>query len=114
MTKQISVRLEDDIYNELKSGGYNKTDLVNSLLRNFFDRGKSSTPIEDTQPKKASLVDEIVHILLESGITQSMWIKQGKEFNDSQVRLVSVKLKERGHLISDKRVIDALKELTWK
>lgn len=109
VSKQISVRLEDDLYEKVRSGQYNLTDLINSLLREFFDHDV----VAEVIPQKYSVVDEIKNILIASGINQAMWLKQGRQFNDSQVKLISVRLKERGHLISDKRIIEALDGI-WK
>lgn len=110
MSKQVSVRLEDDLYDKVKSGQYNLTDLINSLLREFFDH---TVVVKEEVPQKYSIMDEIKSILIASGINQAMWLKQGRQFNDSQVKLISVRLKERGHLISDKRIIEALDDI-WK
>lgn len=111
MSKQISTRIEDDLYDKVKSGEYNLTDLINSLLREFFDH--DVVVHKEETPQKYSIIDEIKNILITSGINQAMWLKQGRQFNDSQIRLVSVRLKERGHLISDKRIIEALENI-WK
>lgn len=111
MSKQISTRIEDDLYDKVKSGEYNLTDLINSLLREFFDHDVIVS--KDETPQKYSIIDEIKSILVASGINQAIWLKQGRQFNDSQIRLISVKLKERGHLISDKRIIEALEGI-WK
>lgn len=113
MSKQVSVRLEDDLYDKVKSGQYNLTDLINSLLREFFDHDVVITKTTESESIKYSIVDEIKSILISSGINQAMWLKQGRQFNDSQVKLISVRLKERGHLISDKRIIEALDDI-WK
>lgn len=110
VSKQVSVRLEDDLYDKVKSGQYNLTDLINSLLREFFDH---TVIVKEEVPQKYSIIDEIKNILISSGINQAMWLKQGRQFNDSQVKLISVRLKERGHLISDKRIIEALDDI-WK
>lgn len=110
MTKQLSVRIDDDIYKALKEGGYNQTDLINSLLQNFFEHDVVVSPPKDD---KFSIIDEIRNILLGSGINKSLWVQQGRTFNDSQVRLISVRLKERGHLISEKRVVEVLENFTW-
>lgn len=112
VSKQISVRLEDDLYEGLKKGGYNQTDLINSLLRQFFDH--DNVHHEETESFKMTIEEEITHILISCGINQVVWIKQGKQFNDSQVKLVSAKLKERGHLLSENRVSAALKDIKWK
>lgn len=109
MSKQVSLRVEDDLYEKVKSGHYNLTDLINSLLREFFDHDV----VNEIVPHKYSITEEIKNILIASGINQAMWLKQGRRFNDSQVKLISVRLKERGHLISDKRIIEALDDI-WK